>query len=129
MSKNKKEEEEEEEEVDESKSKGFCLSFKEYKIHADKYQYCLSGKAHTGKYNKKGEEIVFTAYGYFKTFAGIIEEIRDLELKSCLVASKTMDEAITRVEKMNKEFLIFIEPLRRFENIGRIEDINLKKIL
>jgi len=89
-------------------SERYVLTFLNYRIYADKYQYTVKKKIP----GKKGEAL----QGFFRTISSALEDIRITETRLSILNAKTLDKAIDLLIKFNTEFNKLLEPLKKLEN-------------
>lgn len=115
--KNKKEGEVEEldESVSDKESNSFCFKILTYTVHADRFQYILSGysKVIPGVLDKNGKPKRMQATGYFQCLSQVIAEIREIELKVLSFDSGSLDILLDKMVKFELEFRELLKPLKK----------------
>lgn len=104
-------------------SNSFCFEIAGSTISADKYQYIVNGFVDVPGKNAKGEKRRMPVTGYFSYLADAIQEVRDSHIKALMFNSKTIEEAIDRMIKVDDEFKKLLEPLAKFEKTNVAKNI------
>ena len=103
-----------EEKLKDDRPSGFVLNFLDYSISVDKYQYILKGRTEIGK-KSDGTDDYYSYHTFHYRLWDAISDIRESEMRSVLIGSETLDEALKRLTKFDANFNKLLEPLKKLE--------------
>ena len=92
----------------------FAFKILHYKVYASSRQYTVRDEL-TESVDKKGKPLLGNLCGYFASLSGVLDSIRDDEIRQLTIGSKTLDEAIERIAQFNSVYEGLIEPLKKIE--------------